>query len=202
MKNRTRKGILNGGLYILFILLINWLSDFNLIQPIDIKTLIIIFWGTSILIVLSLNQYTLHTINASLKFNIFSVGIILTFVEMYNTYSIDIIHHTLLRDITIMIKPLLYCYIIYVPSHNLLKKYSHMVNHENNLKGKPFDISLLLSRREVEIFNLAVTTISNKEIASELYISESTVKKHIQNINKKLNCKNRNDLIQYYEKNA
>ena len=36
---------------------------------------------------------------------------------------------------------------------------------------------------------------SNKEIAARLYVSESTVKFHIQNASKKLNAHNRTELV-------
>lgn len=53
----------------------------------------------------------------------------------------------------------------------------------------------LLSPREQAIAHEVIKGLTNKEIASKLFIAETTVKKHIQNINKKLNTENRQDLI-------
>lgn len=52
-----------------------------------------------------------------------------------------------------------------------------------------------LTKQEGIIKNLALKGKTNKEIASELHISLSTVKTHLYNIYKKLNISNRNDLV-------
>jgi RNA polymerase sigma factor (sigma-70 family) len=52
-----------------------------------------------------------------------------------------------------------------------------------------------LSDRENEVLSLVAKGYSNKEIAQELCISVNTVKNHISNIMKKMNVKNRNQLI-------
>lgn len=56
-----------------------------------------------------------------------------------------------------------------------------------------------LSKQEVVIKDLILEEKSNKEIASELFISVSTVKSHITNIYQKLHVSNRNDLIQRFK---
>lgn len=48
-----------------------------------------------------------------------------------------------------------------------------------------------LSSREIEVLELIVQGLSNKEIADRLYISESTVKGHLRNILDKLHLQNR-----------
>jgi DNA-binding CsgD family transcriptional regulator len=53
-----------------------------------------------------------------------------------------------------------------------------------------------LSKQEVTVKNLIIQGKSNKEIASELFISLSTVKSHITNIYRKLNVTNRQQLVQ------
>lgn len=54
-----------------------------------------------------------------------------------------------------------------------------------------------LTAREVEILHLLVRGFSNQRIASQLVISENTVKNHVHNILEKLQMKNRQDLIAY-----
>lgn len=56
----------------------------------------------------------------------------------------------------------------------------------------------LLTPREFEIFNLLVQGLSNKLIAKELDIVESTVKVHIKSIFKKLNFKSRMEMTVWY----
>lgn len=48
-----------------------------------------------------------------------------------------------------------------------------------------------LTAREISILELVVEGLTNKEIASELYISENTVKIHLRNILEKLHLQNR-----------
>jgi len=83
-----------------------------------------------------------------------------------------------------------------IKSTSLLNEIS--VDYLNNLK-LAFEIDKRkreqsesdLSNREIEILNLIVKKLSNKEISETLYISLSTVKTHISSILLKLNAKNR-----------
>lgn len=53
----------------------------------------------------------------------------------------------------------------------------------------------LLSPREVEVLRLAAKGMSNKDIASELFLSLRTVKAHLTNIFNKMGCSCRTDAI-------
>lgn len=48
-----------------------------------------------------------------------------------------------------------------------------------------------LTKREKEILTLVAKAFSNKEIAANMSISPSTVKRHVENILRKLRLKNR-----------
>jgi len=48
-----------------------------------------------------------------------------------------------------------------------------------------------LSVREIEVVELVLKGLSNKEIASRLFISTETVKKHAYNVYRKLGVQNR-----------
>ncbi|WEG12474.1 LuxR C-terminal-related transcriptional regulator [Pullulanibacillus sp. KACC 23026] len=57
-----------------------------------------------------------------------------------------------------------------------------------------------LSNRENEVLMLVVKGLNNKQLASQLFISEHTVKNHITNIFQKVNVKDRAGLIAYFYK--
>ena len=67
----------------------------------------------------------------------------------------------------------------------------------SQVANQTHDISLL-TPREHEIFHLLVQGLSNKFIANELGIVESTVKVHIKRIFKKLNFKSRMEMTVWY----
>jgi DNA-binding CsgD family transcriptional regulator len=65
--------------------------------------------------------------------------------------------------------------------------------------SKQLIINWNLTDREVEISKAIMRGDSNKEIASDLNISFSTVKNHIYNIYKKTNAKSRVDLVNLFK---
>lgn len=52
-----------------------------------------------------------------------------------------------------------------------------------------------LSQREAEVAELVTKGLSNKEVASRLFVTEKTVKFHLTNIYKKMNLRSRAQLI-------
>jgi DNA-binding NarL/FixJ family response regulator len=54
-----------------------------------------------------------------------------------------------------------------------------------------------LTRRELEILSLVADGMTNNDIASHLYISEKTVKNHLSSIFKKIDVKNRSQVVRY-----
>ncbi len=72
------------------------------------------------------------------------------------------------------------------------------IENQNITSNELFN-KLNLTRRENEIFELLVKGKSNRDISEELYIAETTIKKHIQNILKKAECGNRVELIEKYK---
>lgn len=77
------------------------------------------------------------------------------------------------------------------------KIYSPIINAEEMEKQRLSEYAsrFKLTTREQEIFNLIVQGMSNTEIATALYITESTVKFHAGNIFKKTSCSSRSTLI-------
>ena len=64
-------------------------------------------------------------------------------------------------------------------------------------KSDKFD-STPYSKRELEIIEAVADGLSNKEIASRLFLSEGTVKNHISNILEKGQMDHRTQLAIYY----
>lgn len=93
------------------------------------------------------------------------------------------------------LRPILYGYIL----HIVLSRPSVSEKEENVLKPEkeqpePLWKSKELTRREREIAELAARGLSNREIAEELCITETTVKKHLSNIFEKLEINSRERL--------
>lgn len=71
---------------------------------------------------------------------------------------------------------------------------------ENELSQEVLFLEKKLSRREFEVIKFIRDGLTNKEISAELNISEKTVKTHITNILRKLNMKDRMQIIIFCRK--
>jgi DNA-binding CsgD family transcriptional regulator len=72
---------------------------------------------------------------------------------------------------------------------------SSQIKEQSNDKGEDFDTLLFeLTSRQREVYDLIIAGKTNKEIMSELFIEQSTLKSHINQIYKQLNIKSRNEL--------
>lgn len=66
------------------------------------------------------------------------------------------------------------------------------VDKEPQMPGNPND---LLTERETELVTLIARGLSNKEIADRIFVSENTVKKHLNNIYTKLDVSRRTQAV-------
>jgi DNA-binding NarL/FixJ family response regulator len=74
----------------------------------------------------------------------------------------------------------------------------NMPKHEAELKNQPLTIDLShLTPREYEVMRLLRFGATNREIAEQLYITEGTVKTHVNHILNRLDLKNRSQLAIY-----
>lgn len=67
-------------------------------------------------------------------------------------------------------------------------------------KSAPTDKKIKLTQQERKIYNFIINGDSNKEIASKLNVSVSTIKTHINNIYKKIGISSRTELIDNKDK--
>jgi DNA-binding NarL/FixJ family response regulator len=77
-------------------------------------------------------------------------------------------------------------------THSLLAK---LIRKSSDRKYKEPENFYKLSRREVEILQAMASGLSNLEISEKLYISEKTVKAHINHIFKKMDVKSRTQAV-------
>lgn len=71
-----------------------------------------------------------------------------------------------------------------------------------NKEHRDFDYTAYdLSEKEMQLIGLVAEGLSNKEIASSLYLSEGTVRNYLSNILEKLNLRDRTQLAVFYYKN-
>lgn len=90
----------------------------------------------------------------------------------------------------------------YISELKIIDGYIKKFNKQtNNTKKQNFtDSNYGLTKREVDVATLAAHRYSNKQIAEELYIAESTVKSTLRAIYTKLDVNSRTDLIKYFNK--
>lgn len=77
------------------------------------------------------------------------------------------------------------------------KKAYEVESIENVINSKAEHDIDRLTKREKEVLRELSRGLNNKDIASNLFITECTVKKHVSNIFEKLNFKNRHEAIIY-----
>ena len=116
-----------------------------------------------------------------------------------------LISGTLMREIALGFRPLLYGVCIWIALGKEEEKPDGKTegsDGESRIRtaqeGYQHFLDLGLTRREAEVAVQACRGVSNKEIAMELSISEATVKKHMSNIFEKLGVKKREELWKYH----
>jgi DNA-binding NarL/FixJ family response regulator len=66
-------------------------------------------------------------------------------------------------------------------------------------EAKGREIATLLTPREIEVVKMVAKGLTNKEIASQLFIADGTVKIHLHNIYEKVKINRRTDLVRFAE---
>ena len=73
--------------------------------------------------------------------------------------------------------------------------YGYKRNSKNNILPTQPISNTILTERETELLALVAQGLSNKEIADKVYVSENTVKKHLNNLYSKLGVARRTQAV-------
>lgn len=180
-----------------YVLLLCYFLGAKWTQLFDIRMIGLFFAGVLLLCIPFLGknrkQVNWHEVIGS---NALTAGYIEAFMLLFSTMSTsELMREGLLCEMGLDLRPILYGYIL----HIVLSRPSVPEKEENVLdptkeQPEPLWKSKELTRREREIAELAARGLSNREIAEELCITETTVKKHLSNIFEKLEINSRERL--------
>lgn len=180
-----------------YVLLLCYFLGAKWTQLFDIRMIGLFFAGVLLLCIPFLGknrkQVNWHEVIGS---NALTAGYIEAFMLLFSTMSTsELMREGLLCEMGLDLRPILYGYIL----HIVLSRPPVPEKEENVLElekeqPEPLWKSKELTRREREIAELAARGLSNREIAEELCITETTVKKHLSNIFEKLEINSRERL--------
>lgn len=180
-----------------YVLLLCYFLGAEWTQLFDVRMIGLFFVGVLLLCIPFLGknrkQVNWHEVIGS---NALTAGYIEAFMLLFSTMSTsELMREGLLCEMGLDLRPILYGYIL----HIVLSRPSVPEKEENVLdptkeQPEPLWKSKELTRREREIAELAARGLSNREIAEELCITETTVKKHLSNIFEKLEINSRERL--------
>ncbi len=191
---------------ILYILILAGALHFNLWKLIDIRLLLLMVLGT---VVLTLPFYEKGISRGEICYifgrKAIEAGFIQTFLLLFVELQNYEDRSMFLHDIAMSFRPLLYgfCMLILFSEKREEQKReeseqvkSRVENEEKaglNVTEKLKAYGL--TKRELEIAGLIAEGKSNGEIAEQLYISETTVKKHVSNIFEKMGIGRREEIL-------
>lgn len=113
-----------------------------------------------------------------------------------NDGEVNLILHNYPIVIFLMVLVALFLVALYIQINNKkIENLSSQIKDQSEVSSEDFDALLVeLTIRQKEVYDFIILGKTNKEIMSELFIEQSTLKSHINQIYKKLNIKNRNQL--------
>lgn len=204
MKTYIRKAVLLCG-YLFLIVLI---SGFSLEKLFDGKEIFLVAVGCILLTIPYIveKEYKQEWLEIAGNNSMIS-SYLVVFVLIFGKIGEMRVGDTMMQEILLSLRPILYGFVMMVllkrPEIAGKKKRiqdSRLEDGIEETKEKNVEKSLLenldLTEREKEIVRLVLAELSNREIGEQLYIAESTVKKHMSHIFEKLEVKNREQLKQ------
>ena len=186
-------------LFIAFLILMAAVLDFRLSLIVNIPMFLYVVVGTAILTFFFMkNGQDRYHLVVRIRINLFITGMMVMFLsQLVSVTSLE----KLGQMETVIIKnflPLFYAMILIVLMDILPNETTEteIVGGKDNSRLEL--THLTLTKREWVVAQILFEELTNKEIGEELSISENTVKKHVYNIYKKANVKNRTEFINKY----
>lgn len=184
--------------YFIMILLMFQMDFKILLRPMDIITV------ASGMVILSLSQYRFGwkwvDLRSKFKSNALLAGALSSVFMVIGAQELN------LTSFSVHLLPSVYGTLIYLCLDFIEKSDRNITVSQNTSPSMtkdwqspgyltPYLLSQGLSQRECHVAIKLIQGDSNQDIAAQLFIAESTVKKHLQNIYRKLEVSNRQDLI-------
>lgn len=180
-----------------YILLLSWAMDFQFLKLFDVKLFLQFIIGTVILTLpfchknMKKEEYGFYFGKKAIE-----AGYIQAFLMLFSRLGDAKGYEALLADIAMAFRPVLYGFCLFL----LLKEQEEAIIKQEEKGEETRQISyehfleIGLTKREAEIAILISKGLSNREIAEEFVISETTVKKHVSNIFEKTGIEKREQI--------
>lgn len=199
---------------LIYFLLIAWIAGFKIELLFDIRGILAVLCGMVLFsIPVIITERNRNTVLEAFSKNAVTVGYLATFLFLFSRLNNSKGYDNLLTDVALNCRPLLYgliCWIFLKPDNKEKEEQQEAeAKTENDYSSdkddkKSEEMSAEqryylfrakgLTQREAEVARLACNNLSNREIAEQLYISETTVKKHMSHIFEKLGIASREEL--------
>ncbi|WP_103865359.1 response regulator transcription factor [Aquimarina sp. I32.4] len=109
-------------------------------------------------------------------------------------------YHLISQDVSMQFVIATIAVVFFIIGSVISKKTSHSITVSSQEINQAKIDELGISNREHEVLCKVAEGLSNKEIAHQLYVSESTIKTHVSNLLVKLNAKRRTQAVQIAKK--
>ena len=188
-----------------YLVMISLFLRFDLTLLFNIKQILFVMAGTLLLCLPSVEwKRPLHLSFGTIATSALYVGFIQAFMMIFSTLMVTNDFENFFYKLALNIRPIFYGFCIWVIFSESKEKRKEEVVEERKRESETLTLSecserflaIDLTRREAEVAARACRHMSNAEIAAELFISETTVKKHMSNIFSKLGITKREELLE------
>ena len=222
---QLKEKVIKGLMIVAYIFLMIAVLDFKISLIMDLPTLLYLIVGAGILTGISYkSKLRRNDLIVRIRINLLITAAIIVFLSELALFSENSLGVWLYQEAIHNFIPLFYAMLL-ILLLDLFRKESEGSSEKKDMpmddrsgdvnlelahdKGTHFRAhiglpieNLGLTKRERDIALILYEDLSNKEIADQLYISENTVKKHIQHIFGKADVTSRTEFIYKYEKPA
>ena len=187
---------------LLYLLILSFVTEFEIGRLFDARSFLAMLAGSFLLTL----PFCRKGMRAEEFFTVFGsrsidAGLIQVFLLVFIRLSDERAYEGLLPDLAMCFRPMLYafCFRMILDREDGKKDDESSGGHTGELTMAAC-LAAGLTNREAEIALLVCRGRSNREIGQELFISETTVKKHLSNMFEKTGIKKREELRQAIQK--